>query len=126
MLGNEIKFFSRVTCISVRSTYKIKNKQNNNNENENLEYKEAEKEENTYDEEKSNENKKKLYDKNESVESLGPRSQAADLFLVGREDGTLDLFQVKIPSRIEKIKLKVFINFYRGNITIFFIIFFGH
>ena len=110
MLGNEIKFFSRVTCISVRSTYKIKNKQTNNNENENLEYKEAEKEENTYDEEKSNENKKKLYDKNESVESLGPRSQAADLFLVGREDGTLDLFQVKIPAKTSNYFSVLFYN----------------
>ena len=121
MIGNEIKFFSRVTCISVRSTYKIKNKQNNNNEKENLEYKETEKEENTYGEEKSNEIKKKMYDKNENVESLGPRSQAADLFLVGREDGTLDLFQVNIPSGIVKNKIKSFYEFLPRQYCYFFL-----
>ena len=54
ILGNEIKFFSRVTCISVRSSYKIKNILNNRSGKENLEYKETEKEENIDEEEKNN------------------------------------------------------------------------
>ena len=112
ILGNEIKFFSRVTCISVRSSYKIKNILNNRSEKENLEYKETEKEENIDEEEKNNENRKKLNGQNQSVESLGPRSQAADLFLVGREDGTLDLFQVKIPAKTSNFTFFYFSVFF--------------
>ena len=70
----------------INEKYNKESKQNDDNEGKN----------DKNDDERNNKIKYSSDKKNQNVESSSPGSLNADLFLVGRKDGTLDLFQVKI------------------------------
>ena len=74
----------------INEKYNKESKQNDDNEGKN----------DKNDDERNNKIKNSSDKKNQNVESSSPGSLNADLFLVGRKDGTLDLFQVKILEQL--------------------------
>lgn len=97
-MTGEYSFLSPPTSISVRSAYVQKNickvnmKDNNKNDEENIRHKREEKEEEEVKEEEGEGKQQTVEEKNEN--RLDP--PGADLILVGRVDGTVDLYQVQI------------------------------
>ena len=101
-MTGECSFLSPPTSISVRSAYVQKNickvdmKDDNKNDDENIRHKREEKEEGEEKEGGEGEGEGKqqtIKEKNQYISD----PPGADLILVGRVDGTVDLYQVQIP-----------------------------